>query len=1212
MGSLIGGAKGVSNTAPVISSIQLQTSSFGRAVPWIFGRMRVAPNLVQYEDFTSIPHTTTQKTGKGGGGGSSNTDYTYSVAAVMALASGTIASIGTVWRDKEVTTLAAAKLDFYSGAPNQTAYPYLISKHPDRALSYRGLSYVASGAYDLGSTAALGNHTFEVQASGSIAATYAGATVPDAEPVDVISAILTDLEQGVGLDPSAVGDLSAFRQFCLASGLWVSPAYSEQKSAYEYIKTLLMIGFADCVYSAGKFKVVPYSDVAVSSALGNYVPTIAPVADLGEDDLIDGGSSVIKITQKSAQDCFNSVRIKFRDRANAYDPNMAGSTDDADIEQNGARPMDVIDMPEIADAAVAQKVADFLLHRALYVLNTYEFRLPWSYIRLEPMDVVTLTYPRQYLDHAPVLITSIEEDDDGLLTIMAEDYPIGSNRAGLQAVPDISSTAPNSATVPGNAVAPILFEPPGQLTGGVPQLWLATAGGPLWGGAVVWVSTDNRSYQRVGTIRSSAQMGVLSAALAGGAAIDSTGVLAVDLTRSNGQLSNVTEDNARDLLTACYVDGEYIAYAHAALTGPSAYSLTYLVRGAFGGAPGAHPVGAPFVFLDNAIFRYAYPREWVGKTVWIKLTSFNRFGNGLQDISTVPAYQHTIAGAPVSVVQYLNATAKVFAITLDWGVPAASADYLGYAELWYSATPDRASATKLGAFASPQTSFTITGLHAGDTFFFWVRLIDQMGNVGPYFPSGAGVQGASSKDAKAILDWLAGQITATQLGGDLRQVVDLIGGLDAIRDGIGAANLTATLAAHNAALKESQARADAILIEATARGAAITTVQQTAQTAINSVAARVDTVSAANGTTAAAVQTEVTARTNAVFALASQVTTVAATTATNTAAITAETTARTDANAATATQITALSSRTAATEGAITAEQITRASSDSALGQRIDTVVAAVGTAAAAVQTEQFARASSDSALGQRIDNVQAVANGASAVAATTSTALVGTNGKLSALTTIKTQVTTGGRTYLAGIGVGVEANGPVVESQILLSAQRVAIINETDGGLTSPFAVQNGQVFISSAFIANASITTAKIGNLAVDTLQLAGSAVTVPLYVGGVGGASNLVNGQSVVVGSISGSFNDFANVVAIVSWQAVTAGAATNTTVSVTANGQNVLTAADSAPANLSTSHVATGRIYLAPGSYTFAVSFGNNYPSGSYNLGNWSITILGVKR
>lgn len=84
----------------------------------------------------------------------------------------------------------------------------------------------------------------------------------------------------------------------------------------------------------------------------------------------------------------------------------------------------------------------------------------------------------------------------------------------------------------------------------------------------------------------------------------------------------------------------------------------------------------------------------------------------------------------------------------------------------------------------------------------------------------------------------------------------------------------------------------------------------------------------------------------------------------------------------------------------------------------------------------------------------------------------------LSAMYTIKTQLTVDGVPYMAGIGVGVENNNGVLTSQVLLSAQRVAVINEENGAATVPFVIQNGQTFINEAFIGRASIGSAQIAD--------------------------------------------------------------------------------------------------------------------------------------
>jgi predicted phage tail protein len=87
---------------------------------------------------------------------------------------------------------------------------------------------------------------------------------------------------------------------------------------------------------------------------------------------------------------------------------------------------------------------------------------------------------------------------------------------------------------------------------------------------------------------------------------------------------------------------------------------------------------------------------------------------------------------------------------------------------------------------------------------------------------------------------------------------------------------------------------------------------------------------------------------------------------------------------------------------------------------------------------------------------------------------------ELAAMYTIKTQfVSATGRTYIAGIGVGVENDDGVIESQVLVAASRFAVIDPNGTTVGLPFVIEGGQVFIDQAFIQDASIGSAKIADI-------------------------------------------------------------------------------------------------------------------------------------
>lgn len=86
---------------------------------------------------------------------------------------------------------------------------------------------------------------------------------------------------------------------------------------------------------------------------------------------------------------------------------------------------------------------------------------------------------------------------------------------------------------------------------------------------------------------------------------------------------------------------------------------------------------------------------------------------------------------------------------------------------------------------------------------------------------------------------------------------------------------------------------------------------------------------------------------------------------------------------------------------------------------------------------------------------------------------------ELAAMYNIKVQYTLDGVPYFAGIGVGVENNEGIITSQILLAAERVAVLDESSGQLVVPFVVQGGQVFINDAIIGQLSAQHIKVNAL-------------------------------------------------------------------------------------------------------------------------------------
>lgn len=155
----------------------------------------------------------------------------------------------------------------------------------------------------------------------------------------------------------------------------------------------------------------------------------------------------------------------------------------------------------------------------------------------------------------------------------------------------------------------------------------------------------------------------------------------------------------------------------------------------------------------------------------------------------------------------------------------------------------------------------------------------------------------------------------------------------------------------------------------------------------------------------------------------------------------------------------------------------------------------------ASITQLQKTSSSNEEALAELDTKLSAKINQNSADIETNAAAIAKADGTLSSAYMVKTGITSNGKYYAAGFSVGVGNSSGSVQSQFLVNADTFAILNGTgDGGtVTSPFAVSGGSVYLSSAFIKDASISNAKIGTAAVTTLKLGERAVTNPQSIKG-----------------------------------------------------------------------------------------------------------------
>lgn len=711
MGFLFSRGRNTTNRADMIADFQINTASYGEVVPEILGTTRVSGNIIDYEDFTAHEHKSTTRTGKGGGSKHTEITYTYTVAAAIGLCEGPIKGIGKVWRDKEVYQYPNEKIELtlFKGDYGQTPWPYMLSKHPDKALPYSGLAYMA-GVVDLGDRGSLPQYNFEIQ--GKLLETGDGV---DVNPADYIVHVL----QSVGADV-VIDGIDNFRAYCKAADILIStPPNQKSAKAQQVINDIAEITNSLVFWSTDRLKIVPLAD----KPIGDWTPANQIQYDLTADDFIAGSDGqLILYKRKDSSEAYNEATVEFINRANSYEKETVSFEVVADVQRNGLKPASKKTAHYLYTKARAQYYAEQLAMKRLYAKTQYTFRLDWAFCALEVGDLVTLTDKSCQLDHQIVVITSVNEAADGQLELTAEGKPAGTYAPAKYNVHenerpfvDYNQEAPSV-----NDVA--IFQTVGDVGGN--QIFVGVNAPNGWGGCSVWLSDNDQTYQRIGNISQQARMGRTKYGFA------QNGNLC-NVTINQGVLKSGTHIDAERGNTLCWVNGEALSYENVEVHPNNWFTLQGLVRGQYGTNAINHNADERFVRVDEALFRYPYRKEDIGKTIYLKFTSMNLFGSNEQGLDEVQSYQYTIVPYYIPEVSNVTLFTKYyeigngvlsFDVVAQFDVPPINS--LDTVELWYR---EPNGTWKYGGSGNGQ--ITVSGCELGHTYEVKLKVKDSHGNT---------------------------------------------------------------------------------------------------------------------------------------------------------------------------------------------------------------------------------------------------------------------------------------------------------------------------------------------------------------------------------------------------------------------------------------------------------------------------------------------------
>ncbi|WP_350333390.1 baseplate multidomain protein megatron [Coralliovum pocilloporae] len=128
---------------PRLQSLEVQTSTDGRPIPRVYGRTRLAGQVIwatRFEESVSVENTG----GKGGGGASASvTSYSYFANFAVGLCEGEITRLERIWADGRLLDLTDLTYRIYRGTEDQQPDSLIVAKEGmENTPAYRGLAYV--------------------------------------------------------------------------------------------------------------------------------------------------------------------------------------------------------------------------------------------------------------------------------------------------------------------------------------------------------------------------------------------------------------------------------------------------------------------------------------------------------------------------------------------------------------------------------------------------------------------------------------------------------------------------------------------------------------------------------------------------------------------------------------------------------------------------------------------------------------------------------------------------------------------------------------------------------------------------------------------------------------------------------------------------------------------------------------------------------------
>ncbi|WP_417624776.1 phage tail protein [Paremcibacter congregatus] len=559
---------------PRLNDLTVQTSSYGVAIPRVYGTLRLPGNVVWSSGLKETRQEASESTGgKGGGATVKTVTYSYTVSFAVVLSGREIHDVGQIWADGKLLRDGAGKLAvdgavrIYTGQPGQQPDPVIEAlEGQENVNAFQGRAYVVFEDLALGEYAnRIPNMTFEV--------------VGDATGDVALAIIVSDICR---LSDLSAIDVSALDQRVAG---YMIPGPVQSRRALEELAQIY------------HFDMVEQLEGLVFRPLGR--PAVQMIADADVVTRGQGDTSGEKITRSRQHDLElpREIGMSFIDPARDYQTGHQRAR-----RQTGASHM-VKESSHalVLSASTAKAVSEVRLDLAWYGRERAQFTLPPRFADLSPGDVITLPvaggdqeYMVQETELSPAgLVCQAVKFSARLLDRVAV---ADSGAVPPQTVPDLAETMLFALDMPAITAEEVISSV---------MFWAVAAGAGKWEGARLYLSRDGGdSYSPLGAHAHPAVTGVVENFLSDGPTTywDTASEILVRLDRADHGLASSDKGSVLRGANLAWVAGEIVQFQNAEELLDGRFRLTHLLRGRRGTEHyvAGHGAGAPFVLLSPA------------------------------------------------------------------------------------------------------------------------------------------------------------------------------------------------------------------------------------------------------------------------------------------------------------------------------------------------------------------------------------------------------------------------------------------------------------------------------------------------------------------------------------------------------------------------------------------------------------------------------------